>query len=308
MKDEKLFVVDTLKNVYGLTNVAEDEYISDEDPNQVDDDKVKALFSKYDKEKIGKVKTKSFDEGAKAREKTVKSTIETSLKTKFGITDFEADDIDTLIDHAVSLKPKASGAVLTPEEIEKLPHVIGIKSNFTKQLKEKETEFNEKLTAKEQEEAQKQLFGRIAGDAIAKLNEKSPVLPTDQAKADRRIKKDLIEELNAYRWIEQDNERIPLGKDGKQLENSNGVPITEVDLVESIINDNFEFTKATPRTSSGGGKPPVGGKPDASTKEAYSGKLPANNDEYVAMINDRKKYSVEERLSIQRQYNKKKGL
>lgn len=305
MKDEKAFVIDTLKNVYGVTDVAEDEYISDEDPNQVDDDKVKALFAKHDKGKIQKVKTKSFDEGAKARELKVKSSIESSIKTKFGIDNFESDDIETLIDHAVSLKPKSTGGTLTPEDIEKLPHVIGLKNTFSNQLKEKEKEFNQKLTAKEQEEAQKQLFGRIATGAIAKLKEKNPVLPEDEAKSNRRIQKDLIEELNAYGWIEENGERIPIGRDGKQLENSNGVPITEADLIDNIINDNFEFVKSTSRTAAPG---KTGTKTtNATEKEAYTGKLPDNEKDYVEMVNNRK-YSVEERKSIQRQYKKKKGL
>lgn len=308
MKDEKKFVIDTFKKVYGVTDLAEELFVSDDDPNQVDDDKVQALIVEYDKKKISGIKTKSFDQGAQAREKKVKQDIEEAIKTKFGIDAFDNDDLDALIDHAVSLKPAGKAGELTPEQIEALPHVIGLKRNFSKTLTEKETEFNQKLTAKEEEKAREKLQLKVNTIALKKLTEKNPVLPEDKAKADRRITKDLLEELTPYGWLEQDGEIIPLGKDGKQVTTANDVPVTLDDLIDDLIDSNFDFAPIvqTPtRTSSKNGK--IDPKPNPDNKPAYTGKIPDNEKEYLALIND-KSLSVAQRVSIRDQYKKKKGL
>lgn len=310
MKDEKKFVIDTLKGVYGVTNIADTEYLSDEDPEQVDDDKLRALFVRLDKDKLSTVKTKSFDDGAKAREKKVKSEIETAIKNKFGIAEFDADDLEQLIDHAVSLKPVTKIADLTEAQIEALPYVVGLKNKYSKQLTEKETEFNTKLTAKEKEQEAAKLFGKVSDYAVKKLIDKNPLLPEDKKKADRRIKVDLLDELSPYGWLEQDEEIIPLGKDGAQLTTGNGVLVSLDDLLDEKF-ENFEFdeTPATPaRSSAKNGKiDPKTKQQQAPEKPAYTGKIPDNEKEYLALINDRS-LSVEQRKSIRDQYRKKKGL
>jgi len=309
MKNDRQFVLDTMKNVYGVNELADELFMSDDDSNEVDGDKVKALFVDYDKKKVAVNKTKFFDQGAQSREKKIKEDTENLIKSRFGITTFDGDGLESLIDHAVSLKPAGALKDLTPDQIEALPHVVGIKNKFQQQLTAKEQEFNEKLTAKEQEEAQKQLFGKIAANAIQVLGDKNAVLPEDEAKADRRIKKDLIEELNAYGWIEQNGLRIPIGKDGKQLETANGVLISEEDLITSIINENFEFKeelKAPPRTSPQDKN--KGPKPDkAPEKEPYTGALPNSPEQYSKMMADRS-LSLDMRKSMQRQYKKKNGI
>lgn len=309
MKDEKQFVIDTLKTVYGVSNIAESEFISDEDPEQVDDDKVKSLFAKYDKDKVEKTKTKFFDDGAKAREKKLKSELETSIKTKFGITEFDADDLDALIDHAVSKKPVTNIADLTPEAIEALPHVIKLKNDLNKKIADKETEFNTKLSEREKAEAKAKLFTKASGLAVTRLMSKNPVLPADADKAKRRIQKDLIEELEVYGFLEQDGEIIPLDKDGKQVTTENDVPVTFDDLVDRL-SLNFDFSDVPPPKAKESSKsnPPakVPGK-EAPQVEPYKGKIPDNEEEYLKLITDRS-FSVEERASIQRQYKKKKGI
>lgn len=311
MKNEKQFVIDTFKEVYGVTDLAEESFISDDDANQVDDEKVKALFKKYDGDKLKTTKTASFNDGAKAREAKVKTDIEKALKDKFGITetDFTGDDLDTLVDYIAETRKPGKGAI-TEDELLKHPAVVRLKNQHQTELQAKDTEYNQKLTAKEQEDSKKQLFSRLSTKARAKLTEKNPILPEDEDKKSRRLKKDLDDELAAFGWMEVDGNPIPLDDTGAQLQNSNGVLLSADDIIEQVINENFEFAAAQPRSSAGAGKkdPIKPGQQQQPDKEAYTGTVPDSNEEYLKLLSPKSGLTVEQRASLMRQYKKKKGL
>lgn len=299
------FVLGVIAKMHNIPELEVAEALkSDGGDDDIDLQKAYDYMLDKDKERVKTLKKSNFDEGHKKAKKEVLSTVESALKSKLGITDdLEGDD---LIDHIVTLKaPDAGGTVpKTEEELKKHPFVIGLQNSHRVALEAKDQEWSGKLTAKEEETKHAALFSDVRAIALRALDAKNPILPKDPEKAAKAKERLLVKELEGFKFLKQGSEITVLDTDGKPLDDGHGNPKQLSALVDEVITSNFELAVADQRENSGAGK--GGGQADPPAAEAWTGKLPANNDEYLAILTD-PKVSTEQKVSMKRQYEKKLG-
>lgn len=257
MKDIILgFLSKTLK--MGNEQLAELLYKTDEEGNLTDEFKEDALQSllDLDAQRVQGLKpdTKTiFDNGHKKGLKEGAERLEKALRERFGIEDASAtgDDLLELVQAAQGTGDNKPVDVKTSKEYRDLERQLRAEVKRLQDEKEQEIASLKSQWQKEQtwQSAQAQIRETLTG-----LN---PVLPEDQAKADRILNL-FMREFSDLEFKPDEKEGfIPL-KDGNRLEDSHGYGITLADLVKAKAAEVFDFREQAPAGNGGNKNTPPG--------------------------------------------------
>lgn len=226
-----------------------------------------------DAERIKKYKTDS-DNQYKRGIKEGASKTEKEIKEKYEI-DSDAVGVD-LVDQLV-LK-KIEEATTGTKDITKHPDYIKLQVSIDKQLKDRDKEWEQKITLKEAEFNKQKLFEKVRDRALANLEARKPILSEDPRKA-QKWKETYLNELKTGNYMEDGDTIIVLDAEGKPLQTAHGKSVTFDEYEKDIADQYFEYPKSENRSSSGL-KPP---EQKGSTFVA-----PKNEDEYMARLRDPK--------------------
>jgi septal ring factor EnvC (AmiA/AmiB activator) len=235
-------------------------------------------IAKFAKEKDDQLK-RGIKEGA--------SKIEKELKDKFGDSDLIGVElVESIVTKQVEDATKAGS-----KDISKHPEYIKLQADITKQLKDRDKEWQTKLDQKDGEFKKAVIFDKVKSKALSYLDSAKAILPADVKKAEN-WKATYINALSGYNYQEnEDGSIIVLDKDGKALQDSHANTITFDEVVKSTADNYFDYPVAEPRTGSGN-KPPAGqpgsgaGEPKTKAEAFERLKDPKITPE------DRKKYTI----------------
>ena len=174
--------------------------------------------------------------------------IEKEIKDKYGV---ESDLIGVELVDSIVLKQTEEVSKAGVKDITKHADYIKLEATITKQLKDRDKEWEGKLALKEAEFKKEKLFEKIKDKALVNLESRKPILPSDPRKA--QVWKDTyLNELRAGNYQESDDGTpIVLDKEGNALKDAHGNPITFDEFEKNISDKYFEYPAAESRSSSG---------------------------------------------------------
>jgi hypothetical protein len=176
------------------------------------------------------------------------SKIEKEIKDKYGV---ESDLIGMELVDSIVLKQTEEVSKAGAKDITKHPDYIKLEATITKQLKDRDKEWEGKLALKESEFKREKLFEKIKDKALVNLESRKPILPNDPRKA-QVWKETYLNELKAGNYQESDDgSPIVLDKEGNALKDAHGNPITFDEFEKSVSDKYFEYPAAESRSSSG---------------------------------------------------------
>lgn len=239
-----------------------------------------------DSNRVNKIKEPwigKFDQGRAAERKDLMSNLEKSLKEKYAI-DSELQGVD-LIEHIVTTKSETSKKTkdLTDDDVRKHSAYQTLEQKAKKELKEKEAEWETKLSQLETGIKKKDVFGKVGNKALEFLNSLNPVLPKNE-KVAQNIKQTFVKSLADYEWEEQDGRFLAM-KEGKVVDDGHGNTIDFEKLVKSKAGDFFEFEQNNGGSNGGNGTP---GKSDSNPTPGYPSGInkPKSIDELIKIMHD----------------------
>jgi len=176
------------------------------------------------------------------------SKIEKEIKDKYSV---ESDLIGVELVDQIVLKQTEEVSKAGAKDITKHPDYIKLEATITKQLKDRDKEWESKLALKESEFKKEKLFEKIKDKALVNLESRKPILPGDPRKA-QVWKETYLNELRAGNYQESDDgSPIVLDKEGNALKDAHGNPITFDEFEKSVSDKYFEYPAAESRSSSG---------------------------------------------------------
>jgi len=182
--------------------------------------------------------------------------IEKAIKEKY---DIESDLIGIdLVDTVVLSKIEEANKGQN-KDITKHPDYIKLETSIDKKLKERDSEWEVKLSEREREFNKAKLFDKIKEKALLNLETRNPILPSDPKKA-QVWKETYLNELRNGNYQEgDDGTPIVLDKEGATLRDSHGNPISFDEFEKSISDKYFEYPAAEKRSSSANQQSQQGG-------------------------------------------------
>lgn len=288
------------------TDVA--DHLKTVEGEDIDDALAVKIFKELDAEKVTGFKTEAterFNQGVGKGQKDTAKKFEKKLREVFNVDDtLEGDDLLTHIEtEAVpALSKGGSGdkpdlTKVTEDDLAKIPAFILKQKDFQAQLKLKEKEKTEAITAEQAKQTNAQILTEASTKAMAILDGKKPILPKDASKATVMKNKLLVDELKAHKFMKgTDGSLIPLDAEGKQLLDGNGNPVDFNGLVDGIINSNFEFNVGEERKSPGN----KNDQQQQQQSKEYTGKAPANKKEYLELLTS--DMAIDQRVALKESF------
>lgn len=173
--------------------------------------------------------------------------IEKEIKEKYGI---ESDIIGVELVESIVVKQVEEATQAGTKDISKHPEYTKLEMSIDKKLKDRDKEWETKLEQKEKEFNSAKLFEKVKDKALANLDSRKPILPTDPKKA-QVWKETYLNELKSFTFSEgEDGGIIVMGKDGI-MKDSHGYSVSFDDFEKSIADKYFEYPAAQSRSSSG---------------------------------------------------------
>jgi hypothetical protein len=245
-----------------------------------------------DAEKVKKAK-EAADNQYKRGIKEGASKIEKEVKEKYQV-ESELVGVD-LIDQLVVTKVeevKASGT----KDITKHPEYIKLQMTIDKQLKDRDKEWEGKLTAKEAEFNKAKLFEKVSKRGLTNLESRHPILPSDPRKAQALIDSTYLAELGKAYYMGNGDDIIVLNAEGLPLTNTHGHKVTFDEFEKEIADKYFEYPVATPRSGSGNTTP---------TGSGTTGFVPPKSEEEYMTRLRKPDITPAERISLSNWFNNK---
>jgi hypothetical protein len=276
----------------------------------LDDTQVVAVLKKFDSEKVAASKAKlkeNFDNGYKKAQGEVSGKIEKKLKASFEVEDDSLTGED-LIEHIKDSIPAGSDKTdltkFTEDDLKKVPAYKKINQAHKKELTDLEAKHAQELAAEKENIAKGEVFSKVKDKALTALNGKKVLLPEDAAKKEARIQKLLIDDLKGYTFKEENGKFIPVDKDGVQLEDANGKVINFDDLVNSIIDTNFDPAPETTPPPTGPNNKHTQQQQQNQQKKVYTGTVPTSKDQYMDLLLD-KNLDIDQKVALKDNYSDK---
>ena len=201
---------------------------------------------KLDAERIAKYKSDS-DNQYKRGIKEGASKVEKEVKEKYEI-DSDLIGVD-LIDHLVVSKIEEAKVAGT-KDITQHPEYIKLQVSIEKEKEKIVKEMKVEIDNLKAEHNKEKLFERVRDKALANLENRKPILPSDARKA-QAWKDVYLNELRNGKYMENDGEIIVLGEDDKPLQTMHGKNITFDDFEKEIADKYFDYKAAEDRSNSG---------------------------------------------------------
>lgn len=280
---------------------------------EIDDSLAETILKELDAEKVTSFKEEAktrFDNGVKKGQKETAIKFEKKLKTAFDIQEdsLEGEELLSKIEEISKEKGGKTSSKeidfnsVTVDQLEKIPAYINKQREFQTKITEKEQEKAAALEEVVNKTKNQEILQKVKTLALSKLNERNPILPQEAAKAERQKNKLLIEELEAFKFMQaEDGALIPLDEEGKPKTNANGISIDVDMLITGIIDSNFEFEKVDQKKSPGNKTGDNGG---SGASASYAGKAPTSSKEYMDLLTS-DELTIEEKSSIKEQYREK---
>lgn len=279
--------------------------------DELDDSEVTSILQKLDSDKVAASKTKlteKYNEGYKKAQAEVATKIEKKLKSTFEVEG--SDDLtgDDLIDHIKDSIPASTGQAdltkFTEDDLKKVPAFKKIKQAHTLELTTLKTEHEKAIAAEKENIAKGEVFSKVKDKALTTLNGKKVLLPEDATKKEARIQKLLIDDLKGYQFKEENGKFIPVDKDGVQLEDANGKVINFDDLVNSIIDTNFDPAPENTPPPPGPNNKQNQQQQQNKEKKQYTGTVPTSKDQYMDLLLD-KNLDIDQKVALKDNYSEK---
>jgi hypothetical protein len=221
------------------------------------DDQAALLQALYDKDKtrvseLTKPKDgQTFQDGYKKAKKEVLTELENELKGEFDL-ESEATGLD-LVKQIVDTKGKAGKKTeLTEDDVKKHPVYQQLDKSVKKQLKDKDTEWETKLSETEKGFKKAQVFGKVTDKALEALDELKPVYPANP-KVAANLKKAFVKSLEEFEYEDQET-GIVVMKGGKVVDDGHGHSLEFSKLAKERAADFFEFQANNGGNNAGNGQ------------------------------------------------------
>ena len=232
--------------------------------DEVNENALQSLLEK-DAERVQALKPNTkeiFDNGFKKAEKEISEAWEKKIRAAFDVdTDgkLQGDDLLAEVKTGNATKGKKD---FTPEQIKASPEYLQRERELKEALEKERNDWQQKVNDLQSTFNRQKTWDRVGGEIRQALKSLNPVLPQDQAKADRVIDMFISQfEGFEYQLDEKSGTFIPM-KDGSRVENQQGYPKTLAEMVQERADAMFEFHKQPPAGNAGnqGGNGGDGGR------------------------------------------------
>lgn len=281
-KAEKEFLADVFGTTLNMPAEKVESLFTQKDPKSDEFDlatDAKKLVLDANVERVKGFKDKQdteFKNGFKKAKAEERSTFEKEIKEKYS--ELKSDKVGLeLIDDLVSLKAKAPE--IEADKVKLHPEYLNLEKTLNNKLKETETALNKKFTDREEELAKAQVFSNVTKKAQEHLKKLNPILPSDQAKADRQLQL-LYSDLKKYGYTDNKGELVIMGEDGKRLEDEHGKPISFEALVAKRAGEYWDFAEGDDRSGAGASNDAAAKAKAAAAGKKWEGKVPSNDEEF----------------------------
>lgn len=297
MEEIKKLLISFLSKLHGMDEAAVTDLVFDQDGN-AKPDALNVLMTK-ETDRVKKLKGKTPDpkvlaDALKAeRDKTI-SEITDHVKAILPDYSSEKEGLEFFDDLANIQKVPASKEI-TDDDVKRSKVYRDMLAQKGDELKRKNLEWETKYNQRDSEIKKAQTLEVIHSEALKEFKALNPVLPEDQAKAERQIKKLFLDELTAdgldYQ-VEKSTDgktRIIILKDGKPYEDELGHLVEFKSHIHKIAEGGFLFAASDPKGAGGdpsktpGGQGSGGAGADAKSKKFLSYKLtkPSSDDDWM---------------------------
>lgn len=304
----KTIITGLLSKAYNFDNGKIAELFKDGE-TELSEDQQKEILQKLldeDAKRVEAIKksvdTKpAFQDGFKKAKSEVLTDFEKGLKEKFGI---ESDKTGLeLVEEVVSKKSEGgqSGDV-TEDAIKRSKVFQDMESNLKKQIKQTETDYQNKINEIQDGYKAEQTFSNVSQKALQIFNGLNPILPQNKTVADNQVKF-FVNSLKDFKFDVQDERIVVMDKDGKVLEDGHGNSRSFEDIVKETASGLFEF-----KANNGGSGSGNGGQGQGGSGSSYAGSVPKTFEELEKVMSDTS-ISIEDRSNIMAEYEKaQKGI
>ena len=247
-------------------------------------------------------KKDAFQDGFKKAKSEVLTDFEKGLKEKFGI---ESDKTGLeLVEEVVSKKSEGGqSGDITEDAIKRSKVFQDMESNLKKQIKQTETDFQNKINEIQDGYKAEQTFSNVSQKALQIFNGLNPILPQNKTVADNQVKF-FVNTLKDFKFDVQDERIVVMDKDGKVLEDGHGNSRSFEDIVKETASGLFEFKANNGGSGSGNG----GQQGQGGSGSSYAGNVPKTFEELEKVMSDTS-ISIEDRSNIMAEYEKaQKGI
>ena len=194
--------------------------------------------------KFATEKTSQYNRGIKEGA----GKIEKEIKEKYGV---ESDVIGVELVDSIVAKQLEEATQAGAKDISKHPEYIKLQADIDKKLKERDKDWQTKMDQKDNEFRTEKLFSKVRDRALANLDSRKPILPTDPKKA-QVWKETYLNDLKGYNYQESDDgSPVVLDKDGNMMKDTHGYAISFEEFEKSIADKYFEYPAASQRSSAG---------------------------------------------------------
>ena len=304
----KTIIMGLLSKAYNFDNGKIAELFKDGE-TELSEDQQKEILQKLldeDAKRVEAIKksvdTKpAFQDGFKKAQGEILTKFEKDLKEKFGL---ESDKMGLeLVEELVSKKSEGGqGGDLTEDAIKRSKVFQDMESNLKKQIKQTETDFQNKINEIQDGYKAEQTFSNVSQKALQIFNGLNPILPQNKTVADNQVKF-FVNSLKDFKYDVQDERIVVMDKDGKVLEDGHGNSRSFEDIVKETASGLFEF-----KANNGGSGSGNGGQGQGGSGSSYAGNVPKTFEELEKVMSDTS-ISIEDRSNIMAEYEKaQKGI
>lgn len=240
-----------------------------------------------DAERVSKLKPDTreiFNNGYKKAEAEVAAKWEKGLREKFGIDPDNKLQGDAL---AEAIKAAMADAGMKPEKVKVSKEYLELEAIMRKTLADKEAEFKAQVEQIKNEANREKTWASASGvirNAVRGLN---PILPADQAKANRLL--DLfVAEFRQFDYEpDPEGDFIPV-KDGQRVQDPHGYAVKLSDLVKERASSMFDFKESDEAGNAGNKNANGGGR--------IVNKRFKSENEYLEAYNSAPDFAAKEQL------------
>ena len=303
----KTIITGLLSKAYNFDNGKIAELFKDGETELSEDQQTEILnkILEIDAQRVENIKKSvdkkdAFQDGFKKAKSEVLTDFEKGLKEKFGV---ESDKTGLeLVEELVSKKSEGGQGDLTEDVIKRSKVFQDMESNLKKQIKQTETDFQNKINEIQDGYKAEQTFSNVSQKALQIFNGLNPILPQNKTVADNQVKF-FVNTLKDFKFDVQDERIVVMDKDGKVLEDGHGNSRSFEDIVKETASGLFEF-----KANNGGSGSGNGGQGQGGSGSSYAGNVPKTFEELEKVMSDTS-ISIEDRSNIMAEYEKaQKGI
>lgn len=206
---------------------------------------------RLDAERVQKLKpdTKTFfDNGYKKAQSEIAAQWEKKLREKFGVDPDGSAQGDALLD---AIKAAAGEHEMKADKVKTHPEYLALETQMRKQAEQLKAEFEAEIEKRETTYKREQTWGQVSSEIRKAIKGLNPILPSDQAKAERMLELFVNTHFRDFEYQPDGNGGFVVMKDGQRVENQHGHVKALNDLVRETADSVFEFQAQKPAGNAG---------------------------------------------------------